>query len=129
MHDYYFDVVRVIQHYKLESIVYCERDINFDLVSEFYNNLHPNSDGLKYRTCVARRDLDFTPAILQEFLGCLASSNGCVFYPSLPEVSPTPFEHISLSSMHEYFYHQHRPDGSTLFSTNEVAAVTHAYLV
>ncbi|KAG6497758.1 hypothetical protein ZIOFF_045663 [Zingiber officinale] len=121
--DSCFDIYSFFKHYKLESIFSCERSINVSLVPEFYNNLH-TSDGVHYRTRVAKRG--FSYAILQSFLGCLPSENDFVFYPTLPDELPPPFEHISIASMHQTLFGRPRPDGPnaqiTSFSSLELSA-------
>ena len=120
-----FDTYNRFKHYKLDSLLTCERDINIGLVSEFYNNLH-TSDGVNYRTRVAKRSLDFSYEILQSYLECLPSNNDFVFYPNLPDELPPPFEHISIASMHQFFFGRPRPDGPdahiTKFSSLELSA-------
>ncbi|KAG6494809.1 hypothetical protein ZIOFF_042570 [Zingiber officinale] len=119
------EVYNILVHYNLDFILSCEQSINVALVSEFYNNLH-TSDDVSYRTRVAKRSLDFSPEILQAFLGCHPSTNDFVFYPSLPGLLPLPFEHVSIATMHQSLFGRPRPDSPntqlTNFSSLEVSA-------
>ncbi|KAG6493150.1 hypothetical protein ZIOFF_048127 [Zingiber officinale] len=101
-HDSCFEVFSLIEHYQLSFIVYCERSVNPSLVSEFYNNLH-TSDGVLYRTRVAKRSLDFSYQILQEFLGCRQSMNDFALFgrprPDGPLAHITTFSSLELSAL------------------------------
>ncbi|KAG6532140.1 hypothetical protein ZIOFF_005978 [Zingiber officinale] len=123
--DSCFDIYSLFRHYKLESMLSCERNINVSLVSEFYNNLH-TSDGINYHTRVAKWSLDFSYELLQSFLGCLPSESDFVFYPTLPDELPPPFKHLSIASMHQSLFGRPRLDGLnaqiTTFSSLELSA-------
>ncbi|KAG6525649.1 hypothetical protein ZIOFF_015614 [Zingiber officinale] len=120
-----FDTYNWFKHYKLDSLLTCERDVNVNLVSEFYNNLH-TSYGVNYRTRVAKRSLDFSYEILRSYLDWLPSNNDFVFYPNLTDELPPPFEHIRITSMHQFLFGHPRPDGPnaqiTKFSSLELSA-------
>ncbi|KAG6524235.1 hypothetical protein ZIOFF_014141 [Zingiber officinale] len=100
-----------------EPAAVSNQSVNVSLVSEFYNSLH-TSDGINYRTRVVKRTLDFSYELLQSFLGCLPSTNDFVFYPTLPDELPPPFEHLSITSMHQFFFARPRPDGPDAHITN-----------
>ena len=103
-------ILETIAYYKLDSLVFLERDINFDLVSEFYNNLHQTPDG-SYRTRVAKQNVDLNIIDFFGYLGCRLCS-GTVFsiYPVLPEPVPHPLN-VSSDSIYEYFFGHPRLDG------------------
>lgn len=119
--DFCFHVIQIIQYYMLDSFVFCEHDINLTLLSEFYNNLHKVGGDHHYRTRVAHRNLDFTPTIWEDFLGCRKSSNTFVFYPTLIEPLIPPFDTITLEAMHQGFYQRPRPLNVNLFSSNALS--------
>ena len=103
-------VSETISYYKLDSLVYLERDINYDLVSEFYNNLHQTKD-VSYKTRVAKRTLDFSFSSFFDYLGCRrCSGNVFSIYPDLPDPLPPPFD-ISSDDIYEYFFRYPRPGG------------------
>lgn len=58
--DFFFmfcrGTVEIIDHFNLHKLVYYTQLVNTDLVSEFYNNLRPIGDGLRYTTRVAKWD-------------------------------------------------------------------------
>lgn len=103
------DVVEIINHFNLHKLVYYTQSVNINLVPEFYNNLRLIGDGLWYTTHVAKRDLDFNSTILQEFLECRSSAYSFVCYSFFVEPFPKPFEHLSMNSIYEHFYHGPQP--------------------
>ena len=103
-------VSEIIAYYKLDSLVYLERDINYDLVSEFYNNLHQTTD-VSYKTKVAKQTLDFSFSAFFDYLDCRrCSGNVFSIYPDLPDPLPSPFD-VSSDSIYEYFFGHPRPGG------------------
>ena len=98
MDEFCPSVSETLAYYKLDSLVYLERDINSDLVSEFYNNLHQTSDG-SYKTRVAKRTIDFSIVEFFGYLGCrMCSGDPFPIYPDLLESLPLHLMyHLTLS--------------------------------
>ncbi|XP_042449998.1 uncharacterized protein LOC122034726 [Zingiber officinale] len=109
MNEFCPSITETIAYYKLDTLVYLERDINLDLVSEFYNNLHQTLDG-NYRTRVAKQNVDFNMIDFLGYLACRVSTGLLSFYPDLPDPVPPPLD-ASPDSIYEYFFGHPRQDG------------------
>lgn len=67
--------------------------------------------------------LDFNSTILQEFLECRSSACSFVCYSSFVEPFLEPFEHLSVNSIYEYFYHDPQPLDTNYFFANVLSAL------
>ena len=104
----------MIEHYQLDTLVYCTDAVNQELCAQFYHNLERVDDST-YSTRVAGADIQLTPTLLRTTLGLRPSECTFLCYPSRELPFGDPYSHITLDTIYTYFFGEERPLGLTEF--------------
>ncbi|KAG6507875.1 hypothetical protein ZIOFF_033228 [Zingiber officinale] len=116
--------METVMYFGLDKLVRCTHTANLDLCRKFYNNLHPSTSiGQAWVSRVGGVDIEFTPSVLQSFLGCRGSDSTFTCFPTIVEPFTDSFSHLSVEVIHQYYFNAPRAPlrrifDSTLMSTH-----------